>query len=32
LKFMAISPENYWIEISEWLYSKDKARWIHAKS
>ena len=32
LKFMAISPENYWKEISEWLYSKDKARWIHAKS
>jgi len=32
LKFMGISPKNYWKEISEWLYSKDKARWIHAKS
>jgi len=31
LKFMGISPKNYWKEISEWLYSKDKVRWIYVK-
>ncbi|HEY7226948.1 MAG TPA: hypothetical protein VH481_02360 [Nitrososphaeraceae archaeon] len=32
LKLMGISPINYWSEISEWLYTKNKARWVHAKS
>lgn len=32
LKLIGISPINYWNEISEWLYTKNKARWVHAKS
>ncbi|HEY9398517.1 MAG TPA: hypothetical protein VIP29_01325 [Nitrososphaeraceae archaeon] len=32
LKFIGISPKNYWEEISEWLYAKNKARWMYVKS
>ncbi len=32
LKFIGISPKNYWEEISEWLYTKNKARWMYVKS
>jgi hypothetical protein len=32
LKFIGTSPRNYWEEISEWLYGKNKARWMYAKS
>ena len=32
LKLIGITPINYWNEISEWLYTKNKARWVHAKS
>jgi hypothetical protein len=31
LKFMGISPNNYWEEFSEWLDSKYKARWTYVK-
>jgi hypothetical protein len=31
LKFIGVSPRNYWIEISEWLCAKNKARWVYAK-
>ena len=27
LKFMGISPTNYWEELSEWLETKNKAKW-----
>jgi hypothetical protein len=30
LKLIGISPVNYWNEISEWLYTKNKVRWAHA--
>jgi hypothetical protein len=32
LKFIGTSPRNYWQEISEWLYAKNKVRWMYAKS
>ena len=28
LKFIGISPTNYWEELSEWLETKSKAKWI----
>jgi hypothetical protein len=28
LKFIGISPSNYWEELSEWLETKSKAKWI----
>jgi hypothetical protein len=28
LKFIGISPTNYWEELSEWLETKNKAKWI----
>ena len=28
LKFMGISPTTYWEELSEWLETKNKAKWI----
>jgi hypothetical protein len=28
LKFIGISPTNYWGELSEWLETKNKAKWI----
>ena len=31
LKLIGISPKNYWNEISEWLYTKNKVRWVNAK-
>jgi hypothetical protein len=31
LKLIDISPKNYWNEISEWLYTKNKVRWVYAK-
>jgi len=30
LKLIGITPINYWTEISEWLYTKNKVRWTHA--
>ena len=31
LKLIGISPKNYWNEVSEWLYTKNKVRWVNAK-
>jgi hypothetical protein len=31
LKLIGVSPKNYWNEISEWLYTKNKVRWVYAK-
>lgn len=31
LKIIGVSPKNYWNEISEWLYTKNKVRWVYAK-
>ena len=31
LKFIGITPRNYWEDIDEWLYTKNKARWSYAK-
>lgn len=31
LKLIGVSPNNYWNEISEWLYTKNKVRWVYAK-
>lgn len=31
LKIIGISPTNYWNEITEWLYGKNKVRWAHVK-
>jgi hypothetical protein len=31
LKLIGVSPKNYWNEISEWLYTKNKVRWVCAK-
>jgi len=28
LKFIGISATNYWLELSEWLETKNKAKWI----
>ncbi|MDW0257539.1 MAG: hypothetical protein QN829_02290, partial [Nitrososphaeraceae archaeon] len=28
LKFIGISATNYWVELSEWLETKNKAKWI----
>ena len=30
-KLIGVSPKNYWNEISEWLYTKNKVRWAYAK-
>lgn len=32
LKLIGVSPKNYWNEISEWLYTKNKVRWVYAKA
>jgi hypothetical protein len=31
LKLIGVSPKNYWNEITEWLYTKNKVRWVYAK-
>jgi len=31
LNLIGVSPKNYWNEISEWLYTKNKVRWVYAK-
>ena len=31
LKLIGVSPKNYWNEISERLYTKNKVRWVYAK-
>lgn len=31
LKIIGVSPKNYWNEITEWLYTKNKVRWVYAK-
>ena len=31
LKLIGVSPKNYWNEISEWVYTKNKVRWVYAK-
>ncbi|TLX92589.1 MAG: hypothetical protein E6K97_01115 [Thaumarchaeota archaeon] len=31
LKLIGVSPKNYWNEITEWLYIKNKVRWVYAK-
>jgi hypothetical protein len=31
LMLIGISPKNYWNEVSEWLYTKNKVRWVNAK-
>ena len=31
LKLIGVSPKNYWNEISEWLYTKNKVRWVYVK-
>ena len=31
LKLIGVSPKNYWNEITEWLHTKNKVRWVYAK-
>ena len=31
LNLIGVSPKNYWNEITEWLYTKNKVRWVYAK-
>jgi hypothetical protein len=31
LKLIGVTPKNYWNEITEWLYTKNRVRWVYAK-